>query len=113
MNTSPTAQRLLAIPVLALALVCGVQGANAERPLPASVEWKHDFTAGKKAIAARNWKAASDSFEKVVEKDPRNADAYELLGDSLRWQRRFDEAVSAYEKVLALDPNYKGSCESC
>jgi Flp pilus assembly protein TadD len=68
-----------------------------------------DFAAGKKAIDAKNWKAASDSFAKVVAKDSRNADAYNLLGFSLRWQDRYEEAFAAYGKALALDPSHKGA----
>jgi len=68
-----------------------------------------DFAAGKKALDARNWKQASESFARVVANNPRNADAYNLLGYSLRWQNRYDEAYAAYGKALALDPQHKGA----
>lgn len=68
-----------------------------------------DFTAGKSALEARQWRLASEHFGKVVAQDARNADAWNLLGYSLRWQERYDEAFAAYGKALAIDPNHKGA----
>lgn len=106
--TSSTLRRLFGIPVLGLALACGVHAADTETTPVQNVQID-DFAAGKKAIDAKNWKSASDSFAKVVAKDSRNADAYNYLGFSLRWQNRYDEAFAAYDKALALDPNHKGA----
>jgi Flp pilus assembly protein TadD len=106
--TSCTIHRLLGIPVLGLALACGAYAADTETTPVQNVQID-DFATGKKAIEAKNWKAASDSFAKVVAKDSRNADAYNLLGFSLRWQNRYDDAFAAYGKALALDPNHKGA----
>ncbi len=68
-----------------------------------------DFKVGKAAVDAKNWQQAVDSFSKVVAKDPKNADAYNYLGFSLRWLDRYDQAFAAYDKALALDPNHKGA----
>lgn len=68
-----------------------------------------DYAAGKAAIDAKQWSRASDAFRKVVDREPRNADAWNLLGYSLRWQNRYDEAFAAYDKALAIDPNHKGA----
>ena len=106
--TSSAIHRLLGIPVLGLALACGAYAADTETTPVQNVQID-DFAAGRKAIEARNWKAASDSFAKVVAKDSRNADAYNLLGFSLRWQNRYDEAFAAYGKALTLDPTHKGA----
>ena len=106
--TSSTIRHLLAIPVLGLALAGGAFAAGTETTPVQNVQID-DFAAGKKAMEARNWKAASDSFAKIVAKDSRNADAYNLLGYSLRWQNRYDEAFAAYGKALSLDPNHKGA----
>jgi Flp pilus assembly protein TadD len=51
------------------------------------------------------------SFNKVVAKNPKNADAYNYLGYSNRWMGKYDEAFAAYGKALALDPNHKGALE--
>ena len=110
MNPSITLRSLFAVPVLglALALAHGVHAADTSPVSVPSVQ-PDDFAAGKKAVEARNWKAASDSFARAAAKDPRNADAFNMLGYSLRWQNRYDEAFAAYDKALALDPNHKGA----
>lgn len=64
-----------------------------------------DYAAGKKAIAAKNWILAVESFKKVVADNPNNADGYNLLGYSSRWLGKYDEAFAAYDKALALDPS--------
>lgn len=70
-----------------------------------------DFAEGQKALAAKDWKRAAASFSKVVAQNPRNADAYNLLGYSNRWLGKYPEAFAAYDKALALDPNHKGALE--
>jgi Flp pilus assembly protein TadD len=66
---------------------------------------------GKKALAAKNWTLAADSFKKVVADNPKNADGYNLLGYASRWLGKYDEAFAAYDKALALDPKHKGALE--
>jgi Flp pilus assembly protein TadD len=68
-----------------------------------------DFVVGKKAIDDKNWQKAVDSFTKVVANDPKNADAFNLLGFANRWLNRYPEAFAAYGKALALDPAHKGA----
>jgi Flp pilus assembly protein TadD len=70
-----------------------------------------DYAAGKKAIDAKKWADAAASFKKVVAENPKNADAYNLLGYSSRWLGKYDEAFAAYDKALALDPRHKGALE--
>jgi len=106
--TSSALHRLLAVSMLAF----GVAGAATAAPTedPAAYNSRiDDYAAGKMAIEAKNWKAASDSFTKVVGQYPRNADAWNLLGFSLRWQGRYEEAFAAYGKALTLQPNHKGA----
>jgi Flp pilus assembly protein TadD len=68
-----------------------------------------DFTAGKKAVAKKDWAEAAARFRKVVDKEPSNADAYTMLGYSLRWQGKLDEAFAAYDQALRIDPNHRGA----
>ena len=70
-----------------------------------------DYAAGQKAISAKNWTLAASSFKKVVADNPKNADAYNLLGYSSRWLGKYHEAFAAYDKALALDPKHKGALE--
>jgi len=105
----PTAlHRLLALSVLALAFTGVAAAAPTEDPV-ANNSQIDDYAAGKTAIDAKDWKTASDDFAKVVKRYPRNADAFNLLGFSLRWQGRYDEAFAAYGKALKLQPDHKGA----
>lgn len=49
-------------------------------------------------------KPAIDDFNKAIQLDPNNADAYLWLGVSLHKDNRFAEARKAFEKALALNP---------
>lgn len=109
MNTF-SIRNLVALPVIALALAGAALAADIETT-PAKNAQVDDFAAGKKAISAKNWSEAVSSFNKVVAKDPKNADAYNYLGYSNRWMGKYDDAFAAYGKALALDPKHKGALE--
>jgi Flp pilus assembly protein TadD len=78
---------------------------------PAQNEKITDFVVGQNAITAKDWNLAAKSFARVTASEPSNADAHNLLGYSLRWLNRYDEAFAAYDKALALDPKHKGALE--
>lgn len=101
---------LVALTCLAIGLTAGVQAADTS-PEPVASQTPDDFAVGKKAIAAKNWTLAAESFKKVVASDPKNADGYNLLGYSSRWLGKYNEAFAAYDKALALDPKHKGALE--
>src|SRR5205814_7712313 len=48
-----------------------------------------------------NWSQAERDFSTAVALDPRNPNAYNLLADTYRLQRRFPEVVQTYERVIA------------
>ena len=70
-----------------------------------------DFVVGKKAIDAKDWKAAIAAFTKVVARHPGNADAHNFLGYAYRWTSKMDESFSHYNTALRLEPNHKGAHE--
>lgn len=109
MNTF-SIRKLIALPVLGLALAGAALAADIQTT-PVQNAQIDDFAAGKKAIDAKNWAEAVSSFNKVVAKNPKNADAYNYLGYSNRWMGKYDEAFAAYDKALALDPKHKGALE--
>jgi Flp pilus assembly protein TadD len=80
-------------------------------PTPLESAKADDLAIGKKALAAKNWALAADSFKKVVADNPKNADGYNLLGYASRWLGKYDEVFAAYDKALALDPKHKGALE--
>jgi Flp pilus assembly protein TadD len=70
-----------------------------------------DYAAGKRAVAAMNWQAALDAFNKVVAKDPRNADAHTYLGYVYRKSGNLDLAFKEYDEALRLEPRHRGAHE--
>jgi tetratricopeptide (TPR) repeat protein len=70
-----------------------------------------DYAAGKRAVEAMNWQAALDAFNKVVAKDPGNADAHTYLGYTYRKSGKLDLAFKEYDEALRLEPRHRGAHE--
>jgi tetratricopeptide (TPR) repeat protein len=70
-----------------------------------------DYAAGKRAVEAKNWQAALAAFNKVVAKDPRNADAHTYLGYTYRKSGQVDLAFKEYDEALQLEPRHRGAHE--
>ena len=70
-----------------------------------------NYENGVKAVKAENYKKAIKLFNKVIAAKPGNADAWNYLGFSNRKLKKFDQAMSAYQKALAIDPNHRGANE--
>lgn len=104
------ARTLMVLPLLGFTFANQVWAADTSPALIESAK-VDDFAIGKKAIAAKNWTLAAESFKKVVADNPKNADGYNLLGYSSRWLGKYDEAFVAYDKALALNPKHKGALE--
>jgi len=70
-----------------------------------------DYATGKRAVEAKNWRAALDAFNKVVATDPGNANAHNFLGYAYRKSGKLDLAFKHYEEALRLDPKHRGAHE--
>jgi tetratricopeptide (TPR) repeat protein len=70
-----------------------------------------DYAAGKRAVEAKNWQAALEAFNKVVAKNPRNADAHTYLGYTYRKSGQLDMAFKEYDEALRLEPKHRGAHE--
>lgn len=62
-------------------------------------------------IKSGNHVAAVETLRVIVEDEPGNADAWNLLGFASRKLKRFDDAEAAYETALRLDPEHLGALE--
>lgn len=62
-------------------------------------------------IGAQRWEVARRVLAAHVRDEPGDADAFNLLGYSLRQLRRLPEALKAYEQALRLDPAHRGAHE--
>ncbi len=68
----------------------------------------------RKATVLVNKKAFADALpllKQEVANDPSNADAWNLIGFSLRKLGDFGASEAAYDKALAIDPKHKGALE--
>ena len=65
----------------------------------------------KAAISRKDWPAAQAVLEAYTVANPRSADGFNLLGYSLRNQKKYDESLVSYKQALTLDPKHKGAHE--
>src|SRR5262245_26485193 len=61
-----------------------------------------DFKAGKRALAAEDWKRAIAAFELAALHDPDNADIQNYIGYAYRRQRQLGPAIGHYQQALIL-----------
>ena len=67
---------------------------------------KKDLEAGKTKNAEKKFKKALDRGERAVAIDPKYHEAWNLIGYSSRHLKNYDHALVAYDKCLALKPDY-------
>jgi len=108
--------RKLPIPILALlaglALSPFLLAAGMDTgPGPNARPVDPDYESGKKAIEAQNWRTALDSFSRVAEREPSNADVQNYLGYAWRKSGNLELAFKHYNEALRLDPKHKGAHE--
>jgi tetratricopeptide (TPR) repeat protein len=70
-----------------------------------------DYTAGVKAIDARQYAAAIPLLQQAITRDGTNADAHNWLAYAVRRNGDPARAIPIYEKALALDPKHRGAHE--
>ncbi len=64
-----------------------------------------DMRRGMGEMSAANYQAATNSFARAVIKNSKDPLPYLLLGASLYWAGKVDDAISEYNEALHLDPN--------
>ncbi len=64
-----------------------------------------------KAVKAKDFAGALTLLQKVVQDQPRNADAWNWIGFSHRNLKQFDQALAAYRKALSINPDHRGANE--
>jgi tetratricopeptide (TPR) repeat protein len=62
-------------------------------------------------IKAKRWQKAIEKLSLIVEVQPANADAYNLIGYSFRNLGNTKRAMTAYTRALKLDPRHTGALE--
>ena len=69
------------------------------------------FAQARTLIEARNYPAAMPLLQQVVARDPRNADAYNLMGYATRKSGDANGSLQYYNQALSLDPKNLGAHE--
>jgi tetratricopeptide (TPR) repeat protein len=70
-----------------------------------------NFVQSKALIEARQYGAALPLLQQVVAKDPRSADAYNLMGYATRKSGNPQGSLQYYNQALTLDPKHIGAHE--
>ena len=70
-----------------------------------------NFMQAKAMIEARNFAGAMPLLQQVVAKDPRNADAYNLMGYATRKSGDPNGSLVYYNQALGIDPKHLGAHE--
>ena len=107
-----TVMFLLGAGLPALARADGGGGGDGDRPSSSGgTPEDPDYTAGVRSIKADRFAEAIPPLQRVVSRDPRNADAFNWLAYATR--RNGDPAASLplYEKALAINPKHRGAHE--
>ena len=109
----------VALSALALALYGGAALAmGSSSPAPASsssapmpMKANPDFASAKAAIDKQDWQTAIALLNKVTAAEPKNPEAYNLLGYSVRKSGNPQGSLQYYQYALSLDPKHLGANE--
>lgn len=69
------------------------------------------YADAKAMVDAGNYAAALPAFEMLTKDDPKNADAWNMLGFTHRMLGHMEESSQAYLVVLTINPNHLGALE--
>ncbi len=62
-------------------------------------------------MAAKNWQQVINRMGTVIQRDPKNADAWNYLGYAYRQLGEMDNSFKHYETALQLNPKHRGAHE--
>jgi len=97
--------------VAALSLGLFTAAAQAAGSSDDSANKDPDYTQAKQLVEAGDYQKAVPLLERSIAANPKNADAYNYLGYSLRKSGDKDAALVNYQKALALEPEHRGANE--
>ena len=70
-----------------------------------------DYRAGLDAVKAKDWAQVVARMGAVVERDAKNADAWNYMGYAYRQMGDMDNSFKHYETALQLNPKHRGAHE--
>lgn len=103
----------VAVLALSLPVTAFAAGGGADPPKIESSSKPADptFARAKAMVEAKDYKNALPLLQQVVAKDPRNADAYNLLGYATRASGDPNGSLQYYTQALAIDARHLGAHE--
>ena len=97
----------------ALAAGGGGGGGGSSEPAPSRPAKPVDpsFAQGKALVEAKRYQEAMPYLQQAVAKNPKNADAYNLMGYATRKSGNANGSLQYYQQALAIDPRHIGAYE--
>ena len=89
----------------------GGGGGSSEPAASTSKPVDPSFAQAKALIEAKRYKEAMPLLQQAVAKDPKNADAYNLMGYATRKSGDANGSLQYYNQALAIDPKHLGANE--
>ena len=75
-------------------------------PTPRQPQSGDIFRAARDAYARGNWEEVVQFMSQITAAEPESADPWYFIGEAYRFQGKYPEALTAYEKAIALNPNF-------
>lgn len=104
-------KRVVRIMAVVLGLVIAQSVALADVPAVKERPENPNVVAGRKALDAKDYKAAVGHLTKAVQELPNDADSHSMLGYSYRKVGTFDKSMENYQRALKLDSNHRSAHE--
>lgn len=102
----------LALPATSAGAAGGGGGGGAsESPRAAAKPANPDFANAKAAIDRKDYAGAIASLTRVTQSEPRNAEAWNLLGFATRKSGNPRGSLAHYQKAMEVDPKHLGAHE--
>jgi predicted Zn-dependent protease len=108
-STLLTSVALCALALSTAAFAAG--GGSGGMDSPPAKPTDANYTRAKSMIEAKDYKGALPLLQQVVAKDPKNADAYTLIGYATRKSGDPNASLQYYNQALSLDPKHIGAHE--
>jgi tetratricopeptide (TPR) repeat protein len=113
MRTALIAGVALALALSGAAYAAGGGGGGSPDPAPSTPAKPLDpnFTKAKAMIQAQDFRGSVPLLQQVVASDPKNAEAYNLMGYATRKSGDANGSLQYYNQALGLDPKNLGAHE--
>jgi tetratricopeptide (TPR) repeat protein len=107
----PLIAAALALGTGAPSFAAGGGGGGVDQPAAVTKPVDPSFAQAKAMIEAKNYAAAMPLLQQVVAKNPKDADAYVLMGYATRKSGDANGSLQYYNQALGLDPKHIGAHE--